>query len=152
MGLSSIDITKVKRLSLKEVKLPAPERRVEPTPLVKVERPPTNEEIIYSKLVALYPILEEAVERFDLVSISTGERIKKVALVEAPEAQIMALANRVVEPENNFTKRELIGQIKRATNVSQERAEIDFNLMLEAQAIGQTINPERYYLLSSTPF
>ena len=51
MSLLSTDITKVKRLSLKEVKLPAPELRdIEPTPPIKVERPPTDEEIAYSRL------------------------------------------------------------------------------------------------------
>ena len=75
MSLLSTDITKVKRLSLKEVKLPAPELRdIEPTPPIKVERPPTDEDIAYSKLVAINPLLEELVERLDLVSITTGER------------------------------------------------------------------------------
>lgn len=82
MSLLSTDITKLKRLSLREVKLPTTERRVEPITPILVERPPTDEEIAYSKLVAINPLLEELVERLDLVSITTGERIKKIDLLE----------------------------------------------------------------------
>ena len=82
MSLLSTDIAKVKRLSLREVKLPTTERKVEPITPILVERPPTDEEIAYSKLVAINPLMEELVERLDLVSITTGERIKKVELRE----------------------------------------------------------------------
>jgi hypothetical protein len=44
--------------------------------------------------VAINPLLEELVERLDLVSITTGERIKKVELREDikphPETEIKA--------------------------------------------------------------
>ena len=59
MSLLSTDITKVKRLSLREVKLPAPELRVEPITPILVERPPSDEEIAYNKLVAINPLIEE---------------------------------------------------------------------------------------------
>lgn len=164
MSLLSIDITKVKRLSLREVKLPTTERRVDPP--IKVERPPTDEEIAYSKLVAINPLLEELVERLDLVSITTGDRIKKVELREEykpdPEPEIkakeidkpklIALALRVIEGENSYRREEIIERIKEATNVNQEIAERGFNLILQAGAIEQTINPELYYLVGSTPF
>lgn len=166
MSLLSTDITKVKRLSLREVKLPIPEVRVEPITPILVERPPTDEEIAYSKLVAINPLIEELVERLDLVSIKTGERIKKVELREEykphPEPEIkaqeidrpklIALAQRVIEGENSYNKEEIIERIKEATNVNQERAERGFNLILQAGAIEQTINPELYYLVGSTPF
>ena len=166
MSLLSTDIIKVKRLSLKEVKLPAPELRVEPITPILVERPPSDEEIAYSKLVAINPIIEELVERLDLVSIKTGERIKKVELREDikpyPEPEIkaqeidkpklIALAQRVIEGENSYSKEEIVARIKEATNVNQERAERGFNLILQAGAIEQTINPELYYLVGSTPF
>jgi hypothetical protein len=166
MSLLSTDITKVKRLSLKEVKLPAPELRVEPITPILVERPPSDEEIAYSKLVAINPLIEELVERLDLVSIKTGERIKKVELREEykpyPEPEIkaqeidkpklIALAQRVIEGENSYSKEEIVARIKEATNVNQDRAERGFNLILQAGAIEQTINPELYYLVGSTPF
>ena len=166
MSLLSTDIAKVKRLSLREVKLPTPERRVEPITPILVERPPTDEEIAYSKLVAINPLIEELVERLDLVSIKTGERIKKVELREDikphPEPEIkaqeidkpklIALAQRVIEGENSYSREDIVAKIKEATNINQERAERGFNLILQAGAIEQTINPELYYLVGSTPF
>ena len=165
MSLLSTDITKVKRLSLREVKLPTTERRVEPITPILVERPPTDEEIAYSRLIAINPLIEELVERLDLESITTGERIKKVELREDikphPEPEIkaqeidrpklIALAQRVIEGENSYTKEEIIERIKGATNVSQERAERGFNLILQAGAIEPTLG-DRYYLTGSTPF
>jgi len=165
MSLLSTDITKVKRLSLREVKLPAPEVRVEPITPILVERPPTDEEIAYSRLIAINPLIEELVERLDLVSIKTGERIKKVELREDikphPEPEIkaqeidrpklIALAQRVIEGENSYSKEEIIERIKEATNVNQERADRGFNLILQAGAIEPTLG-DRYYLTGSTPF
>ena len=165
MSLLNVDIAKVKRLSLREVKLTTTERRVEPITPIMVERPPTDEEIAYSKLVAINPLLEELVERLDLVSITTGERIRKVELREDikphPEPEIkakeidkpklIALAQRVIEGYNSYSREEIIERIKEVTNVSQERAERGFNLMLQAGAIEPTLG-DRYYLTGSTPF
>ena len=165
MSLLNVDIAKVKRLSLREVKLPTTERRVGPITPIMVERPPTDEEIAYSKLVAINPLLEELVERLDLVSITTGERIRKVELREdikpRPEPEIkakeidkpklIALAQRVIEGYNSYSREEIIERIKEATNVNQERAERGFNLMLQAGAIEPTLG-DRYYLTGSTPF
>ena len=150
MSLLSTDITKVKRLSLREVKLPTPKRRVEPITPILVERPPTDEEIAYRRLVAINPLIAELVERLDLVSITTGERIKKVEPQETDK--LTALAQKVIKGENSYSRAEVVARIKEATNVSQERAERGFNLILQAGAIEQTINPELYYLVGSTPF
>lgn len=164
MSLLSTNITKRKRLSLREVKLPAPKVKVEPTLNILINRPPTDEEIAYSKLVAINPLIEELVERLDLVSITTGKRIKKVELREdinpQPETKaqeidrpkLIALAKRVIEEENSYSKEEIIERIKQATNVSKERAERGFNLMLQAEAIEAIPSGERYYLTGSTPF
>jgi hypothetical protein len=160
MSLLSTDITKVKRLSLQEVKLPTIERRVEPITPILVERPPTDEEIAYSKMIAKNSLIEDLVERLDLVSIKTGERIKKVEDIKPhPEPEIkaqeidklIALAQRVIEGENNYSKAEIVARIKEATNVNQERAEIGFKLMLQAGAL-ETTPVETYYLINSTPF
>jgi hypothetical protein len=148
MSLLSIDITKVKRLSLREVKL----------------KPPTDEEIAYSKLVAINPLIEELVDRFNLVSNTTGERIKKIELredIKQPQPEIkakeidkpklIALAQRVIQGENIYSKEEIVARIKEATNVNQERAERGFNLILQAGAIEPTLG-DSYYLTGSTPF
>lgn len=166
MSLLSTDITKVKRLSIREVKLPTPKLRdIEPTPPIKVDRPPSDERIAYSKLVAINPLLEELVERLDLVSETTGERIKKVELKdnikphpepkskpkEIDKPKLLALAQRIIEGNNSYLKEELIKRIKETTNVNQERAEKGFNLILQAGAIEPTLG-DRYYLTDSTPF
>jgi hypothetical protein len=157
MSLLSTDIAKVKRLSLRDVKLPTIERKVEPITPILVERPPTDEEIAYSRLVVINPLIEELVERLDLVSITTGERIRKVELREEykphPEPEIkaqeidkpklIALAQRVIEGENSYSREDIIERIKEATNVNQERAEKGFNLMLQAGAIEPTLG-DRY--------
>jgi len=166
MSLLSTDITKVKRLSLKEAKLPAPEIKEPKVKPIQVEKPPTDEEIAYSKLVAINPLIEDLVERLKLVSNKTGERIKKVAIPEdykAPtepdikeepvdNSKLIALAGKVIKGEESYSKEDIINRIKKVTNVSQERAERGFTLMLQAGAIEQTINPELYYLGGSTPF
>jgi hypothetical protein len=162
MSLLSTDITKVKRLSLKEVKLPAPELRVEPITPIQVERPPSFEEIAYSRIVRSYPLVEDLVGRLELVSSKTGERIKRVELIEEynphPEPQeidkpkLIALAERAIKGEYSYRKEGIVARIKEATNVSQERAEVGFNLMLQAGAIEQTINREFFFLGGSTPF
>jgi len=166
MSLLSTDITKVKRLSIREVKLPTPElRNIKPIKPIKVERPPSDERIAYSKLVAINPLLEELVERLDLVSETTGERIKKVKLKEEikplPEPEVkaqeidkpklIALAQRVIKEAYSYSKDEVIDLIKQTTNVNGERAERGFNLMLQAGAIELTLGGS-YYLTGSTPF
>jgi hypothetical protein len=165
MSLLSTDITKVKRLSLREVKIPTTERRVEPITPILVERPPTEEEIAYSKIVAINPLIEELVELLALRSIKTGERIKKVDLrednkphpekevkaMELDKPKLIALAQRVIEGENSYSKEEVVDRIKEATDVSQERAERGFSFMLQAGAIKPTLG-DKYYLISSTPF
>lgn len=78
MRLRSTDITKVKRLSLREVKLPAPEVRVEPN---TTESSPTDEDIIYSKLLAKNSLLEELVNKLGLVSKKTGNKLNRVNIV-----------------------------------------------------------------------
>lgn len=166
MSLLSTDIAKVNRVSLKGARLPASEKRGAIVTPVLLERPPSEEEIVYSKLVAIHPLLEGLVESLDLVSIETGDRIRKVKLREDIKSfsepdikaedinknKLIALAQRVIQGANNYTKEEIIARIKETTNVTQERAEKGFTLILEAGAIEQTIKPGVYYLTGSTPF
>jgi hypothetical protein len=164
MSLLSTDITKVKRLSLKEVKLPAKEPKVETAPK-EVEIPPTDEEIAYSRFILINPTIETLVERLNLVSSETGERIKKVELPEEykklPEPEVkskevdkpklLALALRILNGERTYTKEDIIGRIIADMKVNQERAEKGFNLLLQVGAI-QPVGWGRYYLTGSTPF
>jgi hypothetical protein len=153
MRLLSTDITKLRKLSLQRVNLPPVAREPEP----KVY-PPTAEEIAYNRLVNINPLLEALVDSFDLVSNTTGKRIKRIniphpepKIKELDKPKLIALAQRVIKGENNYTKDEIIERIKEATNVNQDRAEIGFNLILQAGAI-KLILEDRYYLTGSTPF
>jgi hypothetical protein len=139
LSLLSIDITKVKRLSLKEVKLPTLERKiVEPITPILEERLPTVEEIAYSKLVAINPLVEKLVDRLELVSCKTGERIKKLDLRELEE--------------RSYDKETLVNWIIREANVNRERAEKGFIYMLEERMIEETVDPNLFYITGSTPF
>ena len=144
MGLLTTDIRKERRLSLKDVKLPAPE--IKP---IKVEAPSTAEERMYSKIVEKYPLFLEAVELLDLVSPVTGTRVKIVDTKPSRET-LIALAKRLIKGEAIHSKEEIIEAIKTGSKVSQERAEKGFSLMLEAGAF-EPIG-DSYYLTGSTPF
>lgn len=161
MSLLTTDIRKVKRLSLREVRLP--ERR-EPITPIQVERPPTEEEIAYSRLVAINPLIEELVGRLDLVSPTTEERINKVTLLDeyntpqenVPQGvdslKLITFAKTIIEGERGYTREEIVERIIQATNVSRDRADIGFTLLLQAGALEQTTNPYIYHLIDSTPF
>jgi hypothetical protein len=61
MSLLSADITKNRRLSLKEVKLPATERRAEAIIYQKIEKPDQTEELI---LLQKREIIDTALSKF----------------------------------------------------------------------------------------
>ena len=149
MSQTSTAIPKVKKLSLG--RLPAPEIK-EP---VAPGSPPTEEDIIYSRLLGKYPLLGELVETLDLVSTKTGDRLRRVDITQPPRpvdrSRLIALATEILEPENSYSQEEVISRLQEATKVSPERAERGFNLMREAGAIEPTAG-ERYYLPGSTPF
>lgn len=73
MSLLNTDITKVKRLSLRESKLPPTERANEPT-----DRPPTTEERAYERLLEANPMIATLVDKLELVSSKTGKKITPV--------------------------------------------------------------------------
>lgn len=175
MSLLNIDITKKRRLSFKDVKLPDQEPRVETTTPTQVDRPPTAEEITFTKFTAINPAIDRLVEKLDLVSTVTGERIKKIDLSkvdttpqeplktatggkvqEEPKEpkksqQIGDIASRIIAPVSNLDKETLIVKLQEETNVNRDRAEAGFNLMLSSGVITET-NVGTYYLSSSTPF
>jgi hypothetical protein len=76
LSLKNTDISKVKRLSLKEVKLPAPELRAEPT---KIDRPTTAEEIALTFIKSKAPKIESLVDSFGLELEPAEESLKQPA-------------------------------------------------------------------------
>ena len=121
MSLSNIDITKINKLSLKDIRPPDKE-----APIIIA---PTDEEINYSKLIAEVPLFKQLVNTLNLVSTKTGERIKEVDL------RLLAIAQKVIKQDELLNKQELIERIARATNVDSLRAERGINLMVEAGVV-----------------
>lgn len=155
MSLLLTDLSKVKKLSLRGVRLPI--REIERKATIKAL---TSEEIAYNKLLQRNPLIEKLVEKLDLVSNTTGERIKKVNIAhlkpevktqEIDNFKLIVLAQRIIEKKNSYTKEEVIDKIKEATNVNQERAEKGLTLILQAGAI-EIIPGEKYIIKGSTPF
>ncbi len=66
------------------------------------------------------------------------ERLKKIAV-------------KVIEPENAFTREEIVKKIMEKTGVNQERAEKGFSMMLESGAI-EVAGSGKFFLGGSTPF
>lgn len=130
MSLLLTDLSKVKKLSLRGVRLPI--REIERKATIKAL---TSEEIAYNKLLQRNPLIEKLVEKLDLIH----------------NFKLIALAQRIIEKKNSYTKEEVIDKIKEATNVNQERAEKGLNLILQAGAI-EIIPGERYIIKGSTPF
>jgi hypothetical protein len=140
MSLRTVDLTKLKRLSLREVKLPTPELRVDPP--ILLERPPTAEEITYSKLITINPLLEELVDRLDLISNTTGERIKKVELITEIKPQLdLKTELHKIKGEANYSKTELLSFLN---------LEIVESLIKAKDLILTRVGT--YYLRGSTPF
>jgi len=156
MSLLSTDITKVKRLSLLEVKLTPLEAREERLELDTTETVNAliDEKKDYSKLITINPLIEDLVKGLNLVSSRTGERIKKTETKDQRKVnrpQLLLIAKKIIDKEDNYTKEEVIFRLRDEAKVNQERAERGFNLMVEAGVIEATTGG-RYCLTGSTPF
>lgn len=142
MSLLSEDISKLNKLSIQELKLPAPKVKIEP---MDEEYPPTEEEIAYSKIIAINPLIEDLVRGLEIVSSKTGEQIKSVKrmyqlkLIETvSHPQLLVLAQRIISKEETYTKQEVIKRLRDEAKVSQERAKTGFCLMIKAGVIEPT--------------
>jgi hypothetical protein len=68
MSLLSINTNQLNKLSLKEIKLPAPKERELITFIaIQVKKPLTAEETFYNRLITTYPLFKELVDIFDLI-------------------------------------------------------------------------------------
>ena len=67
MSLLSINTNQLNKLSLKEVRLPAPkERELQPFIATHTIKYFTREETSYNRLITTYPLFKELVDTFDL--------------------------------------------------------------------------------------
>lgn len=149
MGLLSINISKEKKLSIKDVKLTAP--------TIKVNGP-SSEEVAYNKLIELNPHVKKMAVRLDLVS-SVNEKQIEVTPQKTPPVskqvdkdKLIALAIKILEPERTYRKSQIIDILQTQTRASLERAEMGFTLMFQVKAIEQTADVNLFYLANSTPF
>ena len=151
MRLRPVDISKVKRISLKGVKLPVPEvtqPNREEVPL-SASSEATGKGDLFN-LIARNPSIGLLVETFDLVEVDTGVR---PGTPQEPEKglSLSDVARDILERENNYSQEEIIARIIDKTNIPRERAERGFNMMLDKNVIELT-NGGRYCLTGSTPF
>lgn len=65
--------------------------------------------------------------------------------------KLTALTQDVIKRENSYSREDIIERIRETTSLSQDRAEEEFNLILQAGAIEITPG-SKYYLTGSTPF
>jgi len=144
MSLLSVNIAKVKPLKLSQVKLQPTEIKEPITSSPEIQKPPTQEQIAYSKLLAVNPALEEMVRSLDLETFR-GEK------VGGDSSKLTAIAKKLIKPEESFTQEQIVARLQEQTQVSQERAERGFFLMVEAGVLEQTLTG-LYYLGGSTPF
>lgn len=155
---------------------PAPKATTEPQPAARpaeaVKPLPTPEDIIFSKMAAKYPKLQQFATMLDLVSAKTGKPFEIVP-IEAPvqaepatepvqasteqapteEAirKLDAIAERILMPQQSYTAEEVQQLMEATLKISSDRAKAGTQKMIDSGAIQPTGN-NRYYLRDSTPF
>lgn len=136
-------------MSLLSAKIPAKRRLAfSPTPNSQEKAPPSSiEDLRYSRLLALDPVLEALVEAFDLVDSKTGKSPERGDL-----APYYKTAKRLLSPEESYTEEEIKHRIREEYKATPSRAEEVFKKLLASGAILPTLNPDLYYLGGSTPF
>lgn len=68
------------------------------------------------------------------------------------EKKLHEIAERVLSPQAAFTQQEIVQEMMSKLNIAEERATTGFKAMKEVGAIKETLHPNWYYLVSSTPF
>ncbi|WP_460640347.1 hypothetical protein [Larkinella harenae] len=139
----------------------APDKRVDPLP----EDLPTNEKVLIGEPIAIYfededqsTEAEKAVRRMEKKNPALTALIGALDLtpigVAEPDShkRCRKLAEELLSPGLVYTKDQLLDLISTKTKGDKLRAEAGFALMLTARAIERTLNPDLYYLGSSTPF
>ena len=175
MGSLSVNIAKVKRISPGGLKIRPRENREPDLPkrekIQGPELPFTDMERTYTRMADKEPLLERMVNIFDLATSETGERPRmvrgeeytagaEITPQEPPQPQVKGRPGRtlreialsILEPENSYTREEIVDRIRKGTGVSQERAENGFNKILEAGEMEEVPDLGIYYLRGSVPF
>ncbi len=175
MGSLSVNISKVKRIPPGGLRI-TPQGNREPelpkrAKILPPELPFTDQEQTFTRMLKKEPLLERLVNIFDLATSETGERPRmvrgeeyttgeEIAPQEPPQPQVKGRPGRtlreialsILEPENSYTREEIVDRIRESTGVSQERAENGFNKILEAGELEEVPDLGIYYLRGSVPF
>lgn len=80
-----------------------------------------------------------------------GEPLKKPLQIK-DNSKLSSLANEIFKGEYSLSKEEIVTRLQEETKVNQDRAEVGFNMMLEAGVVIQINQLNSYYLSNSTPF
>jgi len=150
MNLSSVNITRTGKLSVRAVKVQAvaTEPKSLPTPIEE----PSIEERIYTNIAQALPGFEEFTDRLGLVSERTGGRIDKTNHSEEIDSEaFVELANSLLKPMTSYSEEEVKRLLTERTRATGNRLEKAFYYLLRADAIRQTPGG-KLYLSDSTPF
>lgn len=136
-----LELKKRKPIVLNPQRIRPPQMRIKPP--VMEEEPPTLEELNFNELLQINPLLNELVNRFDLVSTTTGEPIK-VFDQEPPKNPNKELLNNlakgILQEGTQYAYNDLINLISSNTRVNKTRAENGLKLMVEAGVIEERNN------------
>jgi hypothetical protein len=109
---------------------------------VVLEKPYTEEEIVYNDLVKRYPLLGDFVKETGLVFVSSLEPPREI---EDKNRALYKLAKELLTPERSYTPEEVVGELEKAKKITKERAERGFNMMRTKGAIVRVENTKNKY-------
>ena len=122
----------------KKVTLSTQEKEtVEVVAPIVLEKPYTEEEIVYNDIKKRYPLLGDFVKETGLVFVSTLEEPREI---EDKNRALYNLAKELLSPERSYTPEEVVGELERAKKITKERAERGFKMMRIKGAIVRVEN------------
>ena len=126
----------------KRITLSTREKEIEVVGPIVLEKPYTEEEVIYNDIVKRYPKLGDFVKETGLVFVSTLEPPREI---EDKNRALYNLAKELLSPDRSYTPEEVIGELERAKRITKERAEKGFKMMRIKGAIVRVENTVNRY-------
>lgn len=115
---------------------------------IVLEKPYTEEEVIYNDIIKRYPKLGEFVKETGLVFVSSQEPPREI---EDKNRALFKLAKELLSPNRTYTSEEVVEEIERIKKIPKERAERGFKMMRIKGAIirvENTVNKYRVNLVN----
>jgi hypothetical protein len=126
----------------KKVTLSTQEKETVVVAPIILEKPYTEEEVIYNDIVKRYPKLGDFVKETGLVFVSSLEPPREI---EDKNRALYKLAKELLSPEKTYTPEEVVGEIERVKKITKERAERGFKMMRIKGAIVRVENTVNRY-------